>query len=171
MSIQCVNLTRGRAALVKRKNHALKQKQKDKQMKKYSHINARETGSELSIKSFPAWNGEEGSVKLTLRPQKGVISFSDDDCLEFFCTPNDVAHMLGVFRGMDESIRDGKGIYRMNTVMNLEHRIEPYPGYILSIWDKNGEGSRRLQICLDTYEALELSLALEGVMSKLVFGM
>lgn len=157
-------------ALVKRKNHVLKQKQKDKQMKKYSHINARETELELSVKPFPAWNGEEGSVKLTLRPQKGVISFSDDDCLEFFCTPNDVAHMLGVFRGMNESIRDGKGIYRMNTVMNLEHRIEPYPGYILSLCEKSGEGSRRLQICLNTYEALELSLALEGVMSKLVFG-
>lgn len=138
--------------------------------KKFSHINTRGTGAELVIKPFPAWNGEEGSVKFTLSSQKGIIDFKNDDSLEFFCTPNDIAHMIGVFRGMDESVKNGMGIRRLGSVMKLEHRTEPLPGYILSIDEKDGESMKHLHIVLDQYEALELNLALEGLMSKLVFG-
>ena len=139
--------------------------------KKFSHINTRGTGAELVIKPFPAWNGEEGSVKFTLSPQKGIIDFKNDDSLEFFCTPNDIAKILCVFRGIDESVNDGMGILRLGSVMKLEHRIEPLPGFVLSIGEKDVEDIKHLHIVLDQYEALELCLALEGLMSKLVFGM
>lgn len=138
--------------------------------KKYSYINTRGTGAELVIKPFPAWNGEEGSVKFTLCPQNGIINFKDDDSLEFFCTPNDIAHMLCVFRGMEESVNNGNGIQRLGSVLKLEHIIEPLPCYILSINEKDCEGMKHLHIVLGQYEALELTLALEGLMSKLVFG-
>ena len=138
--------------------------------KKYSHINSNGTGCQMVVTPFEAWNGEEGSVKFSFYPQKGVIQYDDDDCMVFFCTPEDVARMVAVFRGMQENIDDGKGLRRLGSIMNLEHTINPN-GYRFTIIEKVDNGTKSLSIMLSTYEAMELSLALEGVMSKLVFGM
>ena len=137
--------------------------------KKYSHINSKGTGCQMVVTPFSAWNGEEGSVKFAFHPQKGIIQY-DEDCMEFFCNSEEVAKIIAVFRGMQDNIDEGKGLRRMGLVMNLEHTINPN-GYRFTIKENTDDETKSLSIMLDTYEALELSLALEGVMSKLVFGM
>ena len=137
--------------------------------KKYSHINSKGTGCQMVVTPFAAWNGEEGSVKFSFYPQKGIIQY-EEDCMEFFCNSEEVAKIIAVFRGMQDNIDEGKGLRRMGLVMNLEHTINPN-GYRFTIKENTDDGTKSLSIMLDTYEALELSLALEGVMSKLVFGM
>lgn len=138
-------------------------------MSKYSHINSNGTGCQMVVTPFAAWNGEEGSVKFSFYPQKGIIQY-DDDCMVFFCTPEDVVRIIAVFRGMQENIDEGKGLRRLGSIMNLEHTINPN-GYRFTITDKTDDGAKSLSIMLSTYEAMELGLALEGIMSKLVFGM
>lgn len=137
--------------------------------KKYSHINSKGTGCQMVVTPFAAWNGEEGSVKFSFYPQKGIIQY-DEDCMEFFCNSEEVAKIIAVFRGMQENIDEGNGLRRMGLVMNLEHTINPN-GYRFTITDKTDDVSKSLSIMLDTYEAMELGLALEGIMGKLVFGM
>ena len=49
-------------------------------------------------------------------------------------TINEVAEMLEVFRGYRERLGDDKGLFHRsangNTVITLEHRLEPSPGYL-----------------------------------------
>ena len=138
--------------------------------KKYSHINSNGTGCQMVVTPFAAWNGEEGSVKFSFYPQKGIIQYDEDCCMEFFCGSEDVVRIIAVFRGMQENIDEGKGLCRMGLTMDLEHTINPN-GYRFTITDNTDDGSKSLSIMLDTYEAMELCLALEGIMGKLVFGM
>ena len=76
---------------------------------------------------------------------------------------------------MQESIADGKGLFyrstRSSTVVKLEHRIEPQPGYALEVWRKPLEGdASRVGILFSCSEALGLSLAIEQSMDVIAFG-
>lgn len=137
------------------------------------HLNGRGTGTALYVTPYKAWNDEEGCVRFNLAPQDGPTSYATDKRIEFIATPNDVAKMLMVFRGMEETINDGKGINELGVLLKFSHVIDPIPGYRLELWEKYDVNSdtRHYEILLRTTEALELMLALEGVMSQLIFGM
>ena len=84
--------------------------------------------------------------------------------------------MLEVFRGVTESIEDGKGLFHRtreaNIVFRMEHRIEPCPGYRISISRRlvESEELREAAIILTPTEAFALALALESSMSRIAFG-
>ena len=83
--------------------------------------------------------------------------------------------MLMVFRGMQECIQDGKGLFHRtatsNVIIKFSHRIEPRPGYLLEVSSKpiDGELSSAFFV-FRPEEALWFSTALEGAMPALVFG-
>ena len=83
--------------------------------------------------------------------------------------------MLMVFRGMQESIADGKGLFHRtataNAVIKFSHMIEPRPGYLLSVSSKPFDGELKdAYIMLRMEEAIWLSTAIEASMGVLVFG-
>ena len=87
----------------------------------------------------------------------------------------DLCEMLQVFRGMQESIADGKGLYHKTatsaTSIKLSHVIEPRSGYLLEVWRKQASGETwGARILFSVSEALGLSLALEQSMGSLTFG-
>ena len=90
-------------------------------------------------------------------------------------TVNEVAQMLEVFRGYREKMCDGNGLFhstaKANTIINLEHRLEPVPGFIFSVSRKTVDGEvRRIGLLLSMTESIVLSETLAGGMLYMAFG-
>ena len=148
------------------------------------HPNGKGTGSAITIDT------ESGStynyVHLKLARQKTVAmrtadgetfpTFDWEHQTEVHLKIVDVAEMLQVFRGCQESIADGKGLFMRDAnghaIVKLEHRIEPVHGYVLEVSSK-AEGSdetEKTHFFFRTTEAFAVALALEQSMGKLAFG-
>lgn len=150
-----------------------------------AHPNARGTGSAIRITLHPAHGNVSGCVVFEIaRQETAELSPSGYSTFATFDWPNaiamkicvsDLAQMLMVFRGYQESIADGKGLFHRtttaNAVIKFSHMIEPLPGYCLEVSRKpfDGELSGAF-IVFRPEEAYWLSLALEGAMPALVFG-
>lgn len=149
------------------------------------HPNQRGTGSAIRFELHPARGRISGYLFVEMARQKSVASLNG--AVPAFATfdwankivvkmgVNDLAQMVMVFRGMQESILDGKGLFhrsaKANAVIKFSHQIEPAPGYLFSVSCKQFEGERK-----DGYfvfrpeEAVWFSSALESMMGVLVFG-
>ena len=151
----------------------------------YYHPNGRGTGGAVQFELHPAHGSTDGSIFATFARQKtvgsregGVCTFPRFDWTNRICVKldmSDLLQMLQVFRGMQESIADGKGLFHRsehsNTVVKLEHRIEPQPGYVFEAWRKPLDGeSTSAGIVFTVAEALGLSLAIEQSMDVIAFG-
>ena len=144
---------------------------------KIHHANSYGNGSMLTVVPVVG----DGFI-FTINPQnsKGAAfaSFDHEKPASFLVTFAEVGELLGVFRGMQESVRDGKGLYCRGefyaSVMKLRHEIEPHPGYRLSIAVKAVGGTqdepKSFEIFLTTYEAMSLMLAIEGSMGRVFLG-
>lgn len=157
----------------------------------YYHANAKGTGSAINFELHPAhWASGacvEGSLFVSFAAQKTVgvrngaetvfPSFDWKNKITFRLIMSDISQMLMVFRGMQESIADGKGLFhrsaRYSTVIKFEHRIEPYPGYVLEVYRKSIDGADQQHafISFSPAEALGLSLAIEQSMGVIAFGL
>ena len=149
------------------------------------HASASGKGSAIRFEMHPARGRTPGHVFIEVARQKTVASlqgaaptFATFDWENKICCKmglSDLAQMLMVFRGMQESVQDGKGLFhrsaKANTVIKFSHQIEPRPGYMFSASCKPFDGELR-----DAYfvfrpeEAVWFSTALEAVMGALVFG-
>lgn len=156
----------------------------------YYHANAKGNGSAINIELHPAhWSVEgnvEGSLFVSMANQKTVgvrngaetvfPSFDWKNRLILRLTMSDIAQIMMVFRGMQESVCDGKGIFhrssRYNTIIKFEHRIEPHPGYTLDVYRKSLDGAEQQHsfIAFSPAEAVGLSLAIEQSMGFIAFG-
>ena len=127
----------------------------------------------------------EGSVFATFAPQKTVGVYGEGgkipptfdwrNSITVRLTINEVAEMLEVFRGYREKMGDGKGLFHCsgsgNTVITLEHRLEPGPGYLFGVSRKARDGElRRMCILLSMKETIVLSEALSSSMLYMAFG-
>ena len=88
---------------------------------------------------------------------------------------SDIAQMIMVFRGMQESIADGKGLFHRtataNAVIKFSHMIEPRPGYLFSVSRRQLDGELfEAFFVFRPEEAIWFSTALEGAMPRIVFG-
>ena len=123
------------------------------------HANARGTGSAIRFElEVPAFATFDWANKICCKMGLG-----------------DLAQMLMVFRGMQESIQDGKGLFhrsaKANAVIRFAHQIEPKPGYMFSVSCKPFDGELRdAFFVFRPEEAVWFSTALEAAMSVLVFG-
>ena len=149
------------------------------------HPNGKGTGSSAKFELHPAHDVVEGSVFVTMSSQKTVGSYADgvrvmptfdwENRVTVRLWINEVAQMLEVFRGYHERICDGKGLFhktvKASTVIKLEHRLAPAPGYLFSVSRKAVDGNlRRISILLSMTEALVLCEALAASMVYMAFG-
>ena len=144
-------------------------------------------GSAVRFEMHPAHGRTSGYIMLEIARQKSVASvqgevpvFATFDwenkiCCKLFL--DDLAQMIMVLRGMQESIADGKGLFKRTdahkTVVQFHHQIEPRPCYCLNVAQNDEEGNgdiQRASFLFRPEEAVWFSLALEGAMSALVFG-
>ena len=145
------------------------------------HPNGKGTGCAMKLELRPAEREVDGSVFVTLSPQKTVGSsvtnptFDWDNPVTAKLDILELTQMLQVLRGMQESIDDGKGLFHRtadaNKVIKFEHRIEPVPGYWLDISEKPFDGElRRVGMFICTYEANAICIILEQAMIYMAFG-
>ena len=149
------------------------------------HPNAKGTGTSVKFELHPAHGHVEGSVFATFASQKTVASYSGGmqvrptfdwgNSVTIRLTVNEVAEMLEVFRGYREKMGDGKGLFHVsefaNTVITLEHRLDPDPGYFFGVSRKRADGSLvRMRLFLSMTEAIVLSEALASSMLYMAFG-
>ena len=142
-------------------------------------------GSAIRFTLHPAHGNVSGCVMCELAKQKTAVSvtgetptFATFDWENKICCKmglGDLAQMMMVFRGMQESIQDGKGLFhrsaKANTVIKFSHQIEPRPGYMFSASCKPFDGELRdAFFVFRPEEAVWFSTALEAAMSVLVFG-
>lgn len=149
------------------------------------HPNMKGTGTCVRFELHPAHEYVEGSVFATFASQKTVGAYGEGEMIPptfdwenritVRLTINEVAELLEVFRGYRERLGDGKGLFHRsqsaNTVINLEHRLEPGPGYLFSVSKKSNDGVlHRASILLTMKEAIVLSEALASSMLYMAFG-
>lgn len=149
------------------------------------HANQKETGTAIRLELHPARTDSDGSIHLTIAPQKAqppqkvqqphVASFDWDGAISVRLGLLDLAKILQVFRGQYESIDDGKGLYHRTTngctVVRLEHRIEPVGGYVLSISHRPYGGETvRLVFAMTYDEAFALAESISHSMFYVSFG-
>ena len=152
----------------------------------FYHPNGRGTGCAVQFELHPAHDQVEGSIFTTFAKQKTtgeynseVRTFPTFDWENRICVKldlSDLIQMLQTFRGCQESIADGKGLFHRTTTANmiikLEHRIEPCPGYVFEVTRREigAEDTQRAGIVLTVNEAFMLSLAIEQSIGVLAFG-
>lgn len=149
------------------------------------HPNGKGTGAALKLELRTAEGEIDGGVLVTLAPQTAVACRTENETIfPKFDWDNPItskldilaiSQILMVFRGMEESIADGKGLFLRsvdaNRVIKFEHRIEPVPGYMLDISEKPIDGEiRRAQFFVRNSEAFAISVVLEQAMLYIAFG-
>ena len=164
---------------------ACKSNQEFRPVLRYYHANSKGTGSAMEFELHPAHGKTSGSIFAGIARQKtvgtssgGTKVFPTFDWKDKACFKLDMAdlcEMLQVFRGMQESIADGKGLFHRTstttTSIKLSHIVEPRSGYLLEVWRKQGSGETwGARILFSVSEALGLSLALEQSMGSIAFG-
>ena len=136
-------------------------------------------GSAISISMFRAVGGVAGHALVEMARQKPVCGetavFDWGNSITAKLCADDLAQVLMVFCGMQESIDDGKGIYHRtttaNTCIRFCHMIEPVPHYALSVrWHPHGGEADEMHFSFRPSEAVWLSAALEAAMGAIVFG-
>ena len=150
------------------------------------HPNPKGTGVSVKFELHPAHEYVEGSIFVTFAPQKTLSSYGESgkipptfdwkNSITVRLTINEIAEMLEVFRGYPEKMgSEGKGLFHTsecgNTVITLEHRLEPGPGYLFGVSRKSPDGEmRRMHILLSMKETIVLSEALSSSMLYMAFG-
>jgi hypothetical protein len=153
--------------------------------KVFYHPNGKGTGSALQLELHPAHEDTEGSVFLTMAPQRTIGMRTADDtvhptfdwrnsvCLKLDLM--DLAQILQVMRGVQESLADGKGLFHRSSnasaIIKFEHRIEPVPGYLLDVSKKPLTGDLlRVNFFFRPAEAFACALMLEQALVYVAFG-
>ena len=153
--------------------------------KVFYHPNGKGTGSALQLELHPAHEDTEGSVFLTMAPQRTIgMRMADDTVHPTFDWRNavclkldlmDLAQILQVLRGVQESLADGKGLFHRSSnasaIIKFEHRIEPVPGYLLDVSKKPLAGElMRVSFFFRPAEAFACALMLEQALVYVAFG-
>ena len=153
--------------------------------KVFYHPNGKGTGSALQLELHPAHEDIEGSVFLTMAPQRTIGMRTTDDtvhptfdwrnavCLKLDLM--DLAQILQVMRGVQESLADGKGLFHRSSnasvIIKFEHRIDPVPGYMLDVSKKPLTGElHRVCFFFRPAEAFACALMLEQSLVYVAFG-
>ena len=151
------------------------------------HASAKGNGSALKAELHPAHDDVDGSIMLTVAPQKsvggrggfgaGYSTFAWEGAITVKLDFNDLTKMLQVFRGESESIADDKGLYHQslsgNTTIKLKHVVDASAGYMLELYRSvpgRPECDRSTYFFFRTSEALGLATAIEGSLCVIAFG-
>lgn len=149
----------------------------------YYHASKSGTGTAIQFELHPAHDYTEGSLFVSLAAQKSIGNpmagaFANFDWENKICIKldkSDLSQILQVFRGIQESVNDGKGLLHRsngaNTIIKFSHQIDPHPGYLLSVSKRTSNGDERHgYFFFSPSEAFELDLAIESSMMFISFG-
>lgn len=150
------------------------------------HPNARGTGFAMKLELEPAEGEVDGSISVTLAPQSGTASrmqnettnprFDWENVVIAKLCITDISRFIMVFRGIEESISDGKGLIHVSALsrktIKFWHMIEPRPGYLLEITDvpSDGKNVKCGRFFLNNAEAMCICSIFEQSLSMLAFG-
>lgn len=143
-----------------------------------NHPNGRGTGSAMSCEAHWAHDDMPGFMRVTVARQSSIsmpVVFDWENAITFDLNLSDLGQFILVFRGMRESIMDGKGIYhrttRVNEIIKFSHQIEPRPGYLLEVNQKPTDGEQsEAHFIFMPEDAVCFLIALEGAIPFLTFG-
>ncbi len=153
----------------------------------FYHQNLKGNGCALKLELTPAGGSAPGYVYATFASQATLMgkdftgrpssaTFDWKNSITVKLDIGDLTEMIMVFRGIKESIEDGRGLYHQSgkgvTIIRLEHAIDPVPGYVFGVSRKPPESDNvvRHMIMLSISEAMSLSLALESMLGIIAFG-
>ena len=152
---------------------------------KLIHPNMKNTGSYVDMSILPANENDSGCMMVTFVPQKTVgttengkrvmPTFDYEKKVVVKINILEVCQLVDVFEGCQESIDEGKGLFHRsqkgNTIINLSHKIEPTPGYWMSVKRKPTDGDeQKIGIFLTPTEGRTLSIILKQAMFFMGFG-
>lgn len=147
------------------------------------HPIANYAGSALRMWLYPAIGGQDGCISLKIADRvHGHFDWAHSLYVQLKAV--DLAKLIMVFQGWTESLgSDGAGDNRIRfeaedaiTDVHLTHRVEPLSGYWLDITRTaretadTPEQTAVRQITLSNAEALAISEAIRGAMSRVAFG-
>jgi hypothetical protein len=137
-------------------------------------------GSALRLGIRPAVDDIDGRMFATIAEQKfsesGNQVFNFDDGITVGFDFFDLCEILKVFRGFDESLCYGKGLFHRTSDaafrINLMHRIEIDCGYEFEVTrkDRADASERTIRIKLTNTEALGICTAIEHSLTMIAFG-
>ena len=152
----------------------------------FYHANAKGTGGALSLGRIPATLEEEGCLmarfanQLTVGNRQGpepvYPRFDWENKIVVKLNFNDLCKMIQVFRGECEAMgEEGKGLYHrasgMVTRINLQHLLEPKPGYSFEVYRTKTTGEElRSRVFLSTDEATGICRIIEDSLALICFG-
>lgn len=152
----------------------------------FYHPNAKGTGCALAMNLHPAHDDVDGSIMMKVANQSSVgdsrgprPTYARFDWEKAICVKldfNDLCQVLMVFRGVCESVGEGRGLYHRSpkaaTRIVLRHLVEPVSGYSLELYRTpvGGTGESRAHILLTAAEAYGLCEAIAGSMPVICFG-
>lgn len=151
----------------------------------YYRANAKGNGSAVKFELHPAHGDVQGSIFVTLAPQKTVgqlqggtrifPTFDWKEAIFLKLDRSDLSQILQVLRGMQETVNGEKGLFHQgmngHAIIRFSHQIDPRPGYMLSVKKAYAGGQQRKgYYFFDMSEAFTLMLALERAMLYVCFG-
>lgn len=152
----------------------------------FYHPNARGTGGALKMELHPAHDEVDGSImamfarQLTVGDRSAMPPvFPTFDWDNLICVKldfNDLTKMLEVFRGVKESLENGKGLYHTSpkgvTKIQLRHMVEPDSGYSFEVYrtPPGASESVNARLVLSSNEAYGLAIAIEDSLGAICFG-
>ncbi len=155
----------------------------------FYHANSKGSGSAARFELVPAAGDREGVIFLTLAQQKSVASAAGEEGRSPFATFDwqnrvtvklnfsDICQILLVFRGLSDSVANGKGLYHacsnMTTIINLTRQNEPYAGLALEVSRRSKsepDAAVRVRIVFKESEAFGIGAVLEQSLSLMAFG-
>ena len=150
---------------------------------KFIHPNMKGTGTTVEFELRPATELDMGCMLVSFTPQKTIgdmqkrvfPTFDYEKKVTVKLTLLEVAEIVGVLKGYYESIAEGNGFFHKSpkgtTVVRMEHKVEPAPGYWFSVYRKNAAGEEsKAGILFKVVEALALQSCFEGAMFYMGFG-
>lgn len=150
------------------------------------HANLKCTGCAVKMELHPATGEKDGFIMASLANQLTVgnmrgerptySTFDWNNAIHVKLDFSDLTKMLEVFRGITESICDGKGLFHTSqsgtTKIALKHCVGVESGYSLDVYRSKGgsDASSSAHITLTSNEAYGLALAIEDSLGAICFG-
>lgn len=151
------------------------------------HPNPKGNGCAIEIALVAAYCREEGYIRVRMANQNRadavqgsvtpVYGFDWPKAICFRLSVMDVAQFLAVLMFSQESIADGKGLFKRTdghkTVVQFHHQIEPRPCYCLNVSQNDAEGNgeiRRAFFMFGLMESFALREILRRALVPMAFG-
>ena len=121
--------------------------------------------------SFNNGNGNVMTFKVCRTDKLAALNINvltgDGKSLAVSLGRDEISHLLLVLRGMEETVKDGRGVNVVGGFVAFTHVIEPEPGYIMTV--KTSDGLANFIFKYEDAQAFSLLLYLESAFRLVCF--